>query len=511
MNVSAEHDVVILGAGPAGTSSAIRLAQMGLNVGVVERRSFPRSHVGICISDETVDLIEVLGLGEPFRNARFWRRNVTAVRWEDRRTRLVPQTGYHVDRAVLDRLMLCGARSAGATVYQPCRIQRVERSNDPGWRMTIASEDRCDLLKARFIIDAAGRRPAIPGTRIKDGPPLVSIHANWALKTGVEFDGLIEAGEDAWLWFAQTASDRAVVSVFCDPRRLRRPRDQDVQTKYRALLRQFCTLQLERLGEQCSDLQACDATSQHAENPIGDRYIRLGDSCFTVDPLSSQGVHLALQSGLQGAIIVNTILRKPENTEAAQQFFRMRVVERIDRHTVRTKQEYGRVSATCPNAFWRERAGDALVFETRGPYPYMDPSPEVPDQVAVSPDMTLDAAPAIVGMFVEVRQVVKHPNTEGGIAYVDGVDLVRLLSILPPRFAYRDIPEIWLGHIPLAASSRIASWLWSKRILVPAPETISLRWIRWRDLIGAADRRWARTPFRRKELSCRRSTDPGPF
>jgi 2-polyprenyl-6-methoxyphenol hydroxylase-like FAD-dependent oxidoreductase len=73
MKLAAEHDVVILGAGPGGASAAIRLAQMGLDVGVVERRRFPRSHVGICISDETVALIDCLGLGHEFNNARFWR------------------------------------------------------------------------------------------------------------------------------------------------------------------------------------------------------------------------------------------------------------------------------------------------------------------------------------------------------------------------------------------------------------------------------------------------------
>ena len=102
-------------------------------------------------------------------------------------------------------------------------------------------------------------------------------------------------------------------------RRLRVSEKGGMQAKYSGLLRQFRTLKLEQFGRQCSDPQACDAASHHAEDPIGDHYIRLGDSCFSVDPLSSQGVHLALQSGLQGAVIVNTILRKPENTEAAQQ------------------------------------------------------------------------------------------------------------------------------------------------------------------------------------------------
>ena len=71
MKFAAEHDVVILGAGPAGTSAAIRLAEMGLDVGVVERRHFPRSHVGICISDETVALIDYLGVGAKFNGAQF--------------------------------------------------------------------------------------------------------------------------------------------------------------------------------------------------------------------------------------------------------------------------------------------------------------------------------------------------------------------------------------------------------------------------------------------------------
>jgi flavin-dependent dehydrogenase len=469
MKFATEHDVVVLGAGPAGTSAAIRLAQLGLDVGVVERCRFPRSHVGICISDETVALIEYLGLGREFDNARFWRRNVTAVRWGDSETRLVPQKGYHVDRAVFDWLMVCRSRLAGAQVYQPVQAVELQSLEDSGWGITISSDERRALLKARFIVDAAGRRPAIRGTRIKDGPPLVSVHANWALRDTAEFDGLIEAGEDAWLWYAQTARERAVVSVFCDPRLLRVNKRESIQAKYSGLLRQFRSLNLEQLGRQCSDPAACDAASHHAENPIGDHYIRLGDSCFSVDPLSSQGVHLALQSGLQGAIVVNTILRKPENTEASQRFFRMRIAEWIGRYIGRTKQEYARVSAVCSNAFWRERRGDTSEVAIYLPHPPLELSPREPlDQVALSPYLMIDMAPAIDGVFVEVRHVLRHPNIDGAIAYVEGVDLVRLLCALPEKFAYCDIPKIWRGHIPLAVGDRIASWLWNSRILVPA-------------------------------------------
>ena len=469
MTFAAEHDVVILGAGPAGTSAAIRLAEMGLDVGVVERCRFPRGHVGICIADETVALVEYLGLGGEFDDARFWRRNLTAVRWGDAETRLVPRQGYHVDRAVFDQLMVGRSRLAGATVYQPVEAIEVKRLEYTGWGITISSDERRQLLKARFIVDAAGRHPAVRGTRIKDGPPLVSVHAVWALRRTADFDGLIEAGEDAWLWYAQTARDRAVVSVFCDPRRLRTGKKDGMQAKYSGLLRQFRSLDLEQLGRQCSDPQACDAAGHHAETPVGDHYIRLGDACLSVDPLSSQGVHLALQSGLQGAVVVNTILRKSENTAAAQQFFRTRTAERISRYTGRTKQEYARVSAVCSNAFWRERAGEASEAAADPPPPPSELSPrDRSDQLALSPHLTLDKAPAIDGAFVELRDVLRHPNIYGPIAYVEGVDLVRLVGALPEKFAYCDIPKIWRGHIPPAVGDRIAAWLWHRRILVPA-------------------------------------------
>jgi flavin-dependent dehydrogenase len=470
MTFVAEHDVVVLGAGPGGISAAIRLAEMGLDVGVIERHRFPRSHVGICIADETIALIDSLGLGREFDEARFWRRDLTAVRWGDFETRLVPQKGYHLDRGLLDWLMVRKSRAVGVKVYQPARIEKVERPRDSRWSITVACDEGRRLLRARFVVDAGGRRSAIRGARIKDGPPLVSIHASWALRKAAAFDGLIEAGEDAWLWYAQTRCDRAVVSVFCDPRRLGAGRKDGMQAKYSGLLRQFRALEVEQLGRQCSDPRVCDASSHHAADAIGDRYIRLGDACFSVDPLSSQGVHLALQSGLQGAIVINTMLRKPENTEAAQQFFRTRIAERITRYAGRTAQEYARVLSICPNAFWRERAGAAAEVEADLPHHLpLEPSVRPPsDQVAVSPDLTLDQAPVIDGTFVEIGRVVRHPNIDGAIAYVDGVDLVRLLSALPPKFAYSDISGIWSDHIPPATGDRIASWLWSRRVLVAA-------------------------------------------
>jgi hypothetical protein len=365
--------------------------------------------------------------------------------------------------------MLRKARAAGVTVYQPARALETQPLKDSGWRTIVANNGGPQVLKGRFIVDAAGRSSAFPGPRIKDSPPLVAVHANWTLKDSPKFDGLIESGEDAWLWYAQTARDRAVVSVFCDPHRLRSKKRGDLQTSYVYLLRQFQVLQSNRFGRQCSDPRGCDATSQHSGDPISDQHIRVGDACLSVDPLSSQGVHLALHSGLQAAIIIHTILKKPENGELAKQFFQMRVAERVSRYTDKTRNEYSRVSAVRPESFWHERAGDATAVESHAIPPLIEPPPKPPPMwVTVSPDATIEQAPVIDGIFVEERQVLRHPNIEGTIAYVDGINLVTLLSVLPQEFSYHNIPARWREHIPITTGSKIASWLWNKRILVEA-------------------------------------------
>jgi flavin-dependent dehydrogenase len=464
MYVAAEHDVVVLGAGPGGAAAAIRLAEMGLDVGVVERQCFPRTHVGICISDATIALIDYLGVGAAFDRAKFWRRNLTAVIWGQAATSFVPQPGHHVDRGVLDQLLLRQSQAAGVRVYQPARIETMDRTDARGWRIRVALADRRVLLKARYIVDAAGRRGAIRGSRIKDGPSLLTLYASWSLASAPKFDGLIEAGEDAWLWYAQTASDRAVVSVFCDPRRLGArtcPGD-----RYLQLLQQFSGLKAQQLGLRCSAVRACDGTSQHAVDPIGDDYIRVGDACATVDPLASQGVHLALQSGLQAAIVVNTLLKKPEHTDAARQFFRMRVTEQVNRYTNQTRREYSRLTTLRSNAFWHQRAS---VSSVEGEKPEAVSPCDPADKVAVSPEVTFNAAPVAEGDYIEVRQVVSHPRMKSSVAYVESIDLSRLLAALPQGTAFSGIPTLWRQFVPPATAGKIALWLWNRGILVKVP------------------------------------------
>lgn len=469
MTTLVRYEAIVIGAGPAGTAAAIRLARLGFDVALVERAAFPRSHVGICIADQTLALLDYLWLEAPFRAAGFWRRKITAVRWGSPELRFVEQAGYHVDRAKLDQLLVDRARDEGVAIYQPARIEQVSLSGADGWNLRLVSEGRSISLTCDFLVDAAGRRSGLPGRKILDGPPLIALHADWRLERPAHFDGLIEAGTDAWAWYAQTQDDRAIVSIFADPRDARSGSRDQLQATYHRLLQQFPVLRDAVGGVPCSSVRACDATSGHSVEPVGSRHIRIGDACMSVDPLSSQGVHLALQSGIQSAIIINTLLHKPANAELAMQFFRDRIKERVEQFSIRMRTEYVNGAPNSGQAFWSRRADGASFDAVGEPALRLDAIPNHAGlELALERSVAITRGPVIAGDFVEQHAMLTHANVARPVAFLDGADLAMLLARLPERFAVRDLPRLWQDQLSAATTQRIAEWLWQRSIFVEA-------------------------------------------
>lgn len=118
-------DVIIAGAGPAGSSAAIHLARNGLNVLLVEQKKFPRAKLcGEFISPECVRHFENLGVADAIKTSK-----PTALT----ETVFYSARGHHVtipskwfgnsealglSRAVMDHVLLQRARDCGLTVLE---------------------------------------------------------------------------------------------------------------------------------------------------------------------------------------------------------------------------------------------------------------------------------------------------------------------------------------------------------------------------------------------------------
>lgn len=157
-------DVLVVGAGPAGSTAALRLAQRGLRVALVEKAAFPRRKVcGEFISAGTWNLLEAMDIGSDLAKVAgpeiervgLFARDV-ALEAPMPRSRGAASRGRAVGRHHLDTWLRDAAVRAGAEPMQPACVRSLERG-DAGLEALVEGADGAsERMAARFVVDAHG-------------------------------------------------------------------------------------------------------------------------------------------------------------------------------------------------------------------------------------------------------------------------------------------------------------------------------------------------------------------
>jgi geranylgeranyl reductase family protein len=166
-----DADVIVVGAGPAGSSTAYHLAQRGLDVLVLEKTAFPREKVcGDGLTPRAVK--QLIDMGVDTGPGNGWARNVglrivsggrrLEMRWPDLAT--FPDYGLTRTRADFDQVLAGQARAAGARVLErtavtgPVRDDRTGRIVGVTARTTDAdgTEHHDVVLRAPLVVAADG-------------------------------------------------------------------------------------------------------------------------------------------------------------------------------------------------------------------------------------------------------------------------------------------------------------------------------------------------------------------
>ena len=113
----------------------------------------------------------------------------------------------------------------------------------------------------------------------------------------------------------------------------------------------------------CGEIRICDATSFVDDMPVTRCAIKAGDSAITIDPLSSQGVQTALGTAIHAAVVLNTILDRPEHADLAMDYYRRRIFESASFHALAAGELYCKQREFTPSTFWNERASNHRPIE----------------------------------------------------------------------------------------------------------------------------------------------------
>jgi flavin-dependent dehydrogenase len=315
-------DVVIIGAGPAGSTCATLLAEQGHDVVVVEKEIFPRFHIGESLLPCDLPIFARLKLsldGGPFlrkAGAEFLdeRRGAREVFRFDSGLAGTPSHAYQVERAVFDDWLLRRAKETGAVVREGEKVTDVSLEPE---RVEVTTTKA--HIAARYLVDATGQ-DAFLARRQKTVEPIkafgvaaVFCHFD-ALKPDISRE-LEETGnirilmiDDGWIWLIPLHGRRLSCGVVT--------RKTGVTE---ALLEGAIAAspEIQRLtsGASRTPARIIRNFSYRNSRSRGPRWTCIGDSALFLDPVFSSGVSLAMLAGERCADRLSPALR--EGAEAA--------------------------------------------------------------------------------------------------------------------------------------------------------------------------------------------------
>ena len=207
----AEADVIVVGAGPAGATTAFYLAQSGLDVLLLDKSRFPREKV--CGDGLTPRAVKTLvGMGISVSEQDGWVRNKglrvigAGKRLELPWPELASYPGYGLVRTRLDldetlarRAQQAGARLLeGVTVTGPVRDERTGRMTGVAAKDTDGGEDRTYLARVVVAADGNSSRLSVAmGLRKRDDRPL-GVAVRTYYRTHRHDDDYLESWLDLW-------------------------------------------------------------------------------------------------------------------------------------------------------------------------------------------------------------------------------------------------------------------------------------------------------------------------
>ena len=337
MNEPSQYDVIIIGAGPAGTTAAALLAEKGRNVLVIEKEKFPRYHIGESLMPFCWFTFERLGvLGEMERIAYVKKHSVQFVTADGRQSQPFyffqhydhpSATTWQVERADFDLMLLANARGKGAEVREETRVTRTIK-DDSGRTVgveAVGPDGSAYEVFAPVTIDCSGREQvatAKEGWRFRD--PKLNKLAIWTYFRGAKRDPGIDEGnttvaylpERGWFWYIPLKNDIVSVGIVAEKEYLFSESKDPAEIMCREIGRNAWIKDHLSVGEQFGEYWVTSEFSYRSRYCAADGLVLAGDAFAFLDPVFSSGVYLALKSGEMAADAVDAALTAGDTSAA---------------------------------------------------------------------------------------------------------------------------------------------------------------------------------------------------
>jgi flavin-dependent dehydrogenase len=315
-------DVIVIGGGPAGSTTSTLIAQHGYKVKLYERESFPRFHIGESLIPETYWVFQRLKMLDKLKASAFVKKySVQFVNSEgklsapfyfhDNKPHECSQT-WQVIRSQFDQMMLQNAQELGVEVHQPCRVLEVLFDGRTAVGVRVQNPDGSGHeVRARVVVDATGQSTMLQNRfKLRLWDPVLNKGAIWTYWRGAYRDTGRDEGatlvvqtrnKQGWFWYIPQHDDTISVGVVAPFDYLFKGRGSHEQVYNEEVEACPAIQQRVSIGKRLTGYFATKDYSYRSREVAGDGWVLVGDAFGFLDPLYSSGVLLALKSGEMAA------------------------------------------------------------------------------------------------------------------------------------------------------------------------------------------------------------------
>jgi flavin-dependent dehydrogenase len=318
------------------------LAEQGWNVHLLEKDSHPRFHIGESLLPQSLPILKQLGVLPEVEKIGIVKYGAEMISHRYGRKQMFyfskafdesQPFAFEVKRSEFDAILLKNAAAKGVQVHEGVRAGSV------GFRLGKSSIVHAQngagnpiAWEAQFVVDASGRDTFLSGQL--GGKHRSHTHNSAAVFGHFEGVGRLPGKDEGnitvawlehgWCWLIPFKDGTTSVGIVCWPDYIKSrttPLDQFLLDTLRQ-----CPPIAERLrhAKLLTPVYAAANFSYRRETMSGEGYLMVGDAFAFIDPVFSSGVHLALNSAVMGAKVVEAHLRgSPDYAQRLREFDRM--------------------------------------------------------------------------------------------------------------------------------------------------------------------------------------------